>query len=113
VRFPVLALRRRGLALRCCPQLTLTRRDRAHDDNGLSSYIIVIGHAPLTSRARDDLAWLQGHKTYRQLPVAHSSAIPWEAVLLSSAADNYQVGEVIEYRGLIDSGMITRKTIYL
>lgn len=94
-------------------QLIDTMIDQAHDDNGLAGYIIVIGHAPLTSRAHDDLAWLQGHKTYRRLPVAHSSAIPWEAVLLSPAADNYQVGEVIEYRGLIDSGKITRKTIYL
>jgi hypothetical protein len=73
----------------------------------------VIGHAPLTSRASDDLACLQGHKTYRRLPVVHSSAIPWEAVLLSPPAHDYQVGEVIDYRGLIDSGMITRKTIYL
>ncbi|MHC5794811.1 hypothetical protein ACVXZ4_01495 [Lacisediminihabitans sp. FW035] len=87
--------------------------DRAHDDNGLAGYIIVIGHAPLTSRASEDLAWLQGHKTYRRLPVAYSSSIPWEAVLLSPAADNYQVGEVIEYRGLIDSGRITSNTIYL
>jgi hypothetical protein len=87
--------------------------DKAHQQNALAGYVIVIGHAPLTSRAHDDLAWLQGHKTYRRLAVAHSSSIPWEAILLSPAADNYQVGEVIEYRGLIDSGKITRQTIYL
>lgn len=70
----------------------------------------MIGHAPLTSRASDDLAWLQAPTTYRRLPVTHGSAIPWEAVLLSPAADNYQVAEAIEYRGLIDSKTITRKT---
>jgi hypothetical protein len=87
--------------------------DEAYDHNVLAGYIIVIGHAPLTSRARDDLAWLHGYKTYRRLPVVHSSAIPWQGILLSPAADNYQVGEVVEYRGLVDSGRTTRQTLYL
>ena len=94
-------------------QLIDSMIDKAREDNLLAGYIIVIGHAPLTSRAHDDLAWLHGLRTYRQLPVAHSSSIPWEAVLLSPAADNYQVGEVVEYRGLIDSGLITHRVIYL
>lgn len=87
--------------------------DQAHEDNLLAGYIILIGHAPMTTRAHDDLAWLHGHKTYRHLSVASSSAIPFEAVLLSPVADNYQIGEVNEYRGLVESGKITRNTIYL
>ncbi len=94
-------------------QLIDSMIDQAHADNLLAGYVIIIGHAPLTSRARDDLAWMHGLRTYRQLPVAHSSSIPWEAVLLSPTADNYQVGEVFEYRGLIDSGRVTRRLIYL
>lgn len=87
--------------------------DQASEDNLLAGYVVLIGHAPLTSLAHDDLAWLRGHKTYRQLFVAHSSSIPSATVLLSPAADNYQLGEVVEYRGLIDTGKITRQTIYL
>ena len=59
------------------------------------------------------LAWMHGLRTYRQLPVAHSSSILWKAVLLSPAGDNYQVDKVFEYRGLIDSGRVTRRSIYL
>lgn len=87
--------------------------DQATEESVLAGYVIIIGHTPLTSRAHDDLAWLRGHKTYRQLLVAYSGSIPSATVLLSPAADNYQLGEVVEYRGLIDSGKITRCTIYL
>ena len=57
-----------------------------HDDNALGGYVlVVIGRAPLMSKAHDDLASPHGHKTYRSLPVARSSASPREAKLLSPA----------------------------
>lgn len=87
--------------------------DQAAEENVLAGYFIIIGHTPLTSLAYDDLAWLRGHKTYRQHFVAYSSSIPSATVLLSPAADNYQLGEVVEYHGHIDSGTISRQTLYL
>jgi len=97
------------------PTLELIDRmlDAALEDNALAGYVILIGHAPLTSLAHDDLAWLHGHKTYRNAAVAFSGAIPHDAILLCPAADNYQVGEVTEYLGHLDSGLFNRNTIYL
>lgn len=87
--------------------------DEAQEDNLLASYVILIGHAPQSSRSsRDDLAWLRGHKSYRHFTVAQSGEIPFEAILLSPTADNYQVGEVNEYKGLTDSGRVVRRTLY-
>lgn len=86
--------------------------DDATEDNLLASYVIVIGHAPGSTRARDDLAWLRGHKNYRRFKVAQSGEIPFEAILLAPTADNYQTGEVAEYKGLIDSGRIVRRVLY-
>jgi hypothetical protein len=37
--------------------------------------------------SRPDLAWMHGLRSYRQLAVAHSSSIQWEAMLLSPAAE--------------------------
>ena len=37
-------------------QLIDSMIDQAHADNLLAGYVIIIGHAPLTSRARDDRA---------------------------------------------------------
>ena len=88
------------------------RRPCGDDDNLLANYVIVIGHAPESSLARKDLAWLHGHKSYRQCKVAQSGEIPFEAILLSPTADNYQAGEVAEYKGLIDSGRIVRRILY-
>lgn len=86
--------------------------DQAQDDNLLASYVIVLGHAPASSRAKDDLGWLHGHKIYRRFKVVQSGEIPFEAVLLSPTADNYQAGEVSEYKGLLDSGRIVRRILY-
>jgi len=86
--------------------------DQAQEDNVLTSYVIVIGHAPASTRALEDLGWLRGHQNYRQFKVAQSGEIPYEAILLSPTADNYQAGEVAEYKGLIDSGRIMRRILY-
>ncbi|RFA07630.1 hypothetical protein B7R21_15760 [Subtercola boreus] len=86
--------------------------DQAHEQNPLANYVVLIGHAPLTSRAHDDLGWLRGHRTYRHLAVAQSGEIPFEAILLSPTADNYQLGEVSKFRGLTDSGQIRRRVLY-
>jgi len=86
--------------------------DVAQDDNLLATYIILVGHAPQSSLAHDDLAWLGGHKTYRRFKIAQSGEIPPDAILLSPTADNYQLGAVTEYKGVIGSADIVRRTLY-
>lgn len=86
--------------------------DVAQEDNSLATYIILLGHAPRSSLAHDDLAWLGGRKTYRRFKVAQSGEIPSDAILLSPTADNYQVGAVTDYKGVIGSADIVRRTLY-
>jgi hypothetical protein len=59
-----------GLPAPVCPSRRIRHHRRPH---------------PITCGARDDLAWMHALRTYRQVPVAHGSSIPWEAVLLSPA----------------------------
>ena len=80
--------------------------DQAHEVDPAGTYSILIGNAPATK-----LEWVRGKKVYRWCQVAQTRLVPNYAVVLAPSPDNLRNGDLIEFRGHILDGHVTRHTI--
>ena len=80
--------------------------DLATGDDPTGTYSILIGTDPLTSDP-----WISERTTYRNCVIVRSGAVRSTRILLSPAPGNIAHADLIEYRGEILNGGITRQVL--
>ncbi|HOB05029.1 MAG TPA: hypothetical protein PKM36_07135 [Propionibacteriaceae bacterium] len=80
--------------------------DLATKENPTGTYRLLIGITPLTNDP-----WMSERTTYRNCVIVHSSAVPSTRILLSPDPGNLAHADLIEYRGEVLNGGITRQVL--
>jgi len=82
--------------------------DRAKEHDLLNTYSILLGTDPTK-----DGAWVRGKRVYRWFPVAQTSLVPNDVIVLAPSPDNYQTGDLVEFRGHLGTMAITEHPVRL
>ena len=80
--------------------------DIASKDDPTGTYSILIGTAPFTSEP-----WISERTTYRDCVIVRSGALRSTRIHLSPAPGNIEHADLVEYRGEVLNGGITRKVL--
>lgn len=80
--------------------------DQAASRDPDGKYNILVGADPTT-----ELDWVHGKTVYRWCPVIQSRLVPNSVVILAPAPSNLRSHDLVEYRGGIRNGDVTRHTI--
>lgn len=81
---------------------------QAKEHDLLNTYSILVGAAPAV-----DCSWIQGKKDYRWMPIAQTSLIPNNLVVLAPCPENFRTGDVVEFHGHLDTMDITEHPVRL